>query len=126
MSSLKPTLVAVALAFLLVPAVAAANRAGVVAPQYRIKTSYAKQLVSSVATELHGHHGKGWSVSFRPASTPGPIGGATVAFRAKVKWGSGPHIAIALPEVTGVINLQKAPGAPKGKQRVTVLSPSAR
>jgi hypothetical protein len=137
MRSAKLAFVLATFAILLAPVAAHATGgqggpATIVAPQYRIKNGYAKQLISQVATDLHGRYGRGWSVELRPGQG-GPIGaGTTLTFKAKVNWGKGPHIMtatggvaplIAVPDVTGTINMQKAPGAPKGKARVTVLSP---
>lgn len=98
---------------------------GVTAPQYRVTPAYAKRVIRSVAGDVTGQRaGAGrWDVSFSvPAH--GPVGGPTSNFHAQWTWtGSGPHIALAVPDVQGSFNWQKAPGAPKGKARVNVSSP---
>ena len=96
---------------------------GIPAPQYRIKPGYATQLVAKKAEQLHGRFGKGWKVTL--SAGQGPIGGSSLKFTARVNWGKGPHIMIAVPQVTGTVNMRKAPGAPRGLDRVTVLTPAA-
>lgn len=134
MRSVKLALALTAFAVLLSPVARANGPVAIPAPQYRIKPATAKRLVSQVATELHGRYGRGWTVTLAPPQFPnGPIGGSSLNFKATVNWGKGPHIMtatgggahtlIAVPDVTGTIYMGKAPGAPKGKARVTVLGP---
>jgi hypothetical protein len=134
MRSLKLAVVLGSFAVLLVPVLAHAEQqaARIPAPQFRITTAYAKRLVAERATQMHGRHGKGWTVSLNPPRS-GQIGGSTLEFRAKVNWGRGIHIMgagqpqmtpqLAVPEVVGVIDMSKGPGAPKGQKRVSPLAP---
>lgn len=99
----------------------------IVAPQYRVTPSYAKRVIRGVAGDVTNQRSAGkWNVTFLSPGPHAPIGsGATSSFRASWQWNTtGNHIALAVPDVEGSFNWQKAPGAPKGAARVTVTSPT--
>ena len=100
---------------------------GIVAPQYRVTTGYAKRVIKAVAGDVTNQRSSGkWNVTFLAPSPHGPIGGPTSNFRASWQWNNNgtPHIALAVPDVEGSFNWQKAPQAPKGAARVQVTSPT--
>jgi hypothetical protein len=80
-----------------------------------ITDAYAKTLVvKKVKTDVGKYP---WKVNLVSGVSP-----SSKLFVAKVNWGKGPHIMIAVPNATGTVNMVKAPKAPVGIKRVQLFA----
>ncbi|MCC6752160.1 MAG: hypothetical protein IT371_31200 [Deltaproteobacteria bacterium] len=89
------------------------------AQQGRVTDRYAMSIIKKAANQRVGRYGRGWDVHLGAFINYVVAGPPARTFNAEVNWGPGPHIMIAVPDLQGIINLQKGRGAPKGVKRVT-------